>query len=313
MSDFNSSLPVRTETNGDVAAKIVDGTIVSQALAVDASGKISTKTNDGSGVPITSTVVGIHQALDVNVVSTTAGALDFGASAAAARVAALVGNTTGIADFNYGVVGAQTLRTASELGNAAGVIDYNFGVVGAQTIRVASEVGNSTGAADFNAGATGAQTLRVTANQGAPNTAANAWPISITNGGAANSATNPVFVTMDTTPGTSINDFKTAVAIAAAGSDNHDYTVTAGKTFYFNQAESSASGKAKMHVEIETGVATGVFTSRFVQFNSTANPNMHVSLNDPIIVAAGVRVRLVMDNKDLVAEDIYSTISGFEI
>lgn len=48
-------------------------------------------------------------------VTSTPATLDFGASAAAERVAALVGNTTGIADFNYGAVGAQTLRTAAEL------------------------------------------------------------------------------------------------------------------------------------------------------------------------------------------------------
>lgn len=41
MSDFDSSLPVRTENNGDVASKIVDGTITSQALKVEADGSIN--------------------------------------------------------------------------------------------------------------------------------------------------------------------------------------------------------------------------------------------------------------------------------
>jgi hypothetical protein len=252
------------------------------------------------------------------------------------RTAAQIGNATGAADFNFGTIGAQSLRTAAQIGNATGAADFgagsataqtlrvtasnfpttvdtNYGTVGANTIRTASQIGNATGAADFNAGATGAQTLRVTANQGAPNTAANAWTVAITSGGAANSPSNPIFVSEDTTPGTSVNDFKDAVAVVAAGTDNHDYTVTAGKTFYFNQAESSASGKAKMSVAIETGVGTGIFNTKFVQFNSTADTNMSVHLADAITVAAGVRVRLIMVNRDNQAEDLYSTISGFEI
>lgn len=42
MSDFNSELPVRTQTNGDVVVKLVDGTTVSQAAAVDTAGNVST-------------------------------------------------------------------------------------------------------------------------------------------------------------------------------------------------------------------------------------------------------------------------------
>jgi hypothetical protein len=49
----------------------------------------------------------------------------------------------------------------TNLSNGTGPIDYNYGVVGAQTLRTASEIGNATGAASFNAGAVGAQTLRV--------------------------------------------------------------------------------------------------------------------------------------------------------
>lgn len=397
MSDFNSSLPVRTETNGDVAAKIVDGTIVSQALGVDSSGRITIKLDDGTGNAITSTLNGAKQALDVQdqaagpvtpgtvasfseliggqfnttlptltngqqsaiqtdnrgrlLTSTTlnedqnygtvgattlrtasqignaTGAADFNfgtvgaqtlrtaseignatgaanfnfgaVNAQTLQTAAQVGNTTGAADFNFGAVGAQTLRTAAEVSNATGLLDDNFGTVGAQTLRVASQIGNATGAADFNNGATGAQTLRVAAN--------------LAVGGANVSVTNPIPVTIDTVSGTSVNDYKRAIAIAAGATDNHDYTVTAGKTLYLDEVNSTASGKAKMEVQVETGVATAVFNTFFVQFNSTATPNMWISLDNPITVAAGVRVRIVMTNKDVAAEDMYSTISGKEL
>lgn len=204
-------------------------------------------------------------------------------------------------DTNYGVVGANTIRTAAQIGNATGQADFNYGVVGAQTLRVASELGNAAGSIDYNSGAPTAQTIRVAADI----FDASGNPFSLTN-------PLPVVVT-DATPGTPVNDYKRAVAIAAGASDNHDYTVTAGKTLFLNQIESTGSGKAKMQLDIETGVATGVFTTRWSQFNSTADPNMTLHIDNPIAVAAGVRVRVVMTNKDLLAADMYSTISGYEL
>lgn len=235
-------------------------------------------------------------------VGNATGAADFNFGAASAqtlRVAALPGNAAGIADFNFGTVGAQTIRTAAEIGNATGAADFNYGTVTAQTVRSAAQVGNATGAADYNNGATGAQTLRVAAN--------------LAVAGANVTAANPVPVTIEDVPGTHINDYKDATSIAANASDNHDYTVTAGKTLHLQQLEASASGKAKMVVSVETGVATGVFNTVFVQFNSTATPNMSIHIDDDILVAAGVRVRVVMTNRDNQAEDLYSTICGFEV
>lgn len=382
MSDFSSSLPVRTETNGDVAAKIVDGTITSQALTVDSSGRIIVKLDDGAGNAITSQVNGAQRALDVGI---DVGGVQIDPRSIRALTSAdtvNVNNLPATVDTNYGTVGASTLRSAAQIGNATGAADFNYGTVGAQTLRSAAQIGNATGAADFNAGATGAQTLRVTANQGTPGTAATGWFVkvtdgtntqSVTAGGAAhitadnfpttvdtnfgtvgantlrtaaevgnatgaadfnNGATgaqtlrvaanlaigganvtnlNPVPVTIEATPGTHVNDYKDASSIAAGASDNHDYTVTAGKTLHLNQVESSASGKAKMQVQVETGVATNSFTTYFVQFNSTAETNMSIRLMDDISVAAGVRVRVIMTNRDNQAQDLYSTISGFEI
>ena len=254
-------------------------------------------------------------------------------------------------DTNYGTVGASTIRTAAEIGNATGAASFNYGAVGAQTLRSAAQVGNATGAADFNAGATGAQTLRVEANQGASATAANGWYVKPTDGtnsqsytaagaaktdieqiaGAAPSATNALPVQITTSnafvsssnplpviidpagAGTTVCDYKDAASIAAGASDNHDYTVTAGKTLHLRQVESSASGKAKMLLAVETGVATGTFTTKAVQFNSTATADMSLILQSDILVAAGVRVRVTMTNRDNQAQDLYSSIIGFEI
>lgn len=401
MADFNSSLPVRTENNGDVVAFLADATTPSQLAKVDNNGSQQSVIRDVSGNAVTSQANGGQRALDVmsqtsgpvapgtaaNFSSLTGGQFNtalptltngqqsaiqldssgrvlvhasnfpntvdtnYGAvGASTLRTASQVGNATGAADFNFGTVGAQTLRVGAQignatgaadfnfgassaqtvrvaallgnaagviaydfgassaqtirvaalLGNAAGVIDYNFGAVGAQTVRVASQIGNATGAADYNNGATGAQTLRVAAN--------------LAIGGANVSSTNPIPVTLDGPTGTAVNDYKTAAAVAAAASDNHDYTVTAGKTLHLNQVEGAGTGKVKMLVQVETGVGTNVFTTLWARFNSTADPNVTpLHIDNPALVAAGVRVRVILTNNDKQAQDLYSTISGFEI
>lgn len=130
--------------------------------------------------------------------------------------------------------------------------------------------------------------------------------------GEAYTAANPLPVTISESEGTEVNDYNTAAAVAAAATSNHDYTVTALNTLTFTQFSASASGKCKIVVSVETAVASGVFTPKFVMFNSTANPNMDKTLREPMTVAAGVRVRIARTNLDNQAQDLYSTISGHE-
>ena len=128
------------------------------------------------------------------------------------------------------------------------------------------------------------------------------------------SASNPLPVSLSSSnAGTEINDYNTAAALAAAGVSNHDYTVTALKTLLLSQVWASASGKLKIDVQIETGVATGVFTTKFTGFNSTSDPNIPLDLSQPISIAAGVRVRVIRRNNDNQAQDVYSTICGSEV
>lgn len=303
MSDFNSSLPVKTESPGDVIAKIADATVPSQQLAIDSSGRITTKLDDGAGNAITSQASGGQRALDVgiNVAGVQIDPRQIRALTSGDTVTVVqpTGANLHVDIDNTVSVTQGTSPWVTSVNNLPATVDTNYGAVGASTIRTASEIGNATGAASFNNGATGAQTLRVAAN--------------LAVAGADVSATNPVPVTMEASPGTHVNDYKDAAAIAANATDNHDYTVTAGKTLHLTQVESSASGKARMQIMVETGVATGVFTTSFTQFNSTADTNMSVRLTNDISVAAGVRVRVAMQNRDNQAQDLYSTISGYEI
>ena len=127
------------------------------------------------------------------------------------------------------------------------------------------------------------------------------------------SASNPLPVTSVDSEGAEVNDYNTVASVAAAATSNHDYTVTAATTLKLSQIWATASGKLKITVQVETGVASGTFVTRFVGFNSTSNPNIHVPVNEHIAVAAGVRVRVIRQNNDNQSMDVYSTISGHEI
>jgi hypothetical protein len=200
-------------------------------------------------------------------------------------------------DTNYGTVGANTLRTAAQIGNATGAADFNYGAVGAQTLRVAAEPGNATGIADFNAGATSAQTLRV---------AANLYDAT----GTAISATNPLYVTDVGSGGTPVNQYNTTAALAVNASTNHDYAVPASKTLTARKFWVSGSGKIKAVVETSPDGTT--FTPFWVGFNSTANTNISIDLdlNYIAVTGAGSKARIVITNLDLLAQDVYSTITG---
>lgn len=124
---------------------------------------------------------------------------------------------------------------------------------------------------------------------------------------------NPLPVTFVDSEGSEVNDYLKSTAVAATASSNHDYTVTALKTLKMTAVWATASGKLKIEVQVESGVASGVFATKFVGFNSTASPNIPLPIGEPIAVAAGVRVRVIRTNLDNQSQDLYSTIEGHEI
>lgn len=295
MADYNSSLPVRTENNGDVVSRISDGTLTTQLLTVNADGSVNITDNGGSLTVDQATHDNLNANANIQVNNTD------------------VGNANPVPVSDAG--GSITVDGTVSASNFPTTVDTNFGTVGANTIRTAAQIGNATGAADFNAGATGAQTLRTHANQGAPGTAANGWFTRVTDGTdtmLVNTDGSINVVIADSTPGTPINDYNTAAAIAASGTSNHTYTA-GGAGLQLNQIEASGSGKMKIEVQIETGVGTGTYTTRFVQFNSTSTANMTIHIENPIVVATGVNVRIIRTNKDNQAQDVYSTISGYQL
>ena len=157
------------------------------------------------------------------------------------------------------------------------------------------------------------QIQRVTAIAGTTDTNVRALDVSLHDeNGNAFSASNPLPTTSVDSEGTEVNDYATAT-VAAAAPSNHDYTVTAAKTLKLSSIWASGSGKLRVEVQIETAAASGVFNTKFVGFNSTANPNIPIPVTENIAVVAGARVRVIRKNNDNQSQDVYTTISGHEI
>lgn len=121
------------------------------------------------------------------------------------------------------------------------------------------------------------------------------------------SATNPVPVAITGDQvGDEIVDYNTSAAIAKDASTNHDYTVSVGKTFFGEEAWVSGSGKLKVEL-----IVNGV--TKFVGFNSTANPNVRIPLEKMLKANATEVIRFTITNRDNQAQDLYSTLSGLEV
>lgn len=123
---------------------------------------------------------------------------------------------------------------------------------------------------------------------------------------------NPLPVIFEESEGDEIHDYDPATSVAKGGTSNHDYTVSAGVEMLLKTIHGSASGKAKWEIQVETGAGAGTFDTVGVFFNSTADPNKRFQFNVPVVVPAGVIIRVIKTNRDNQPQDIYSTVEGVE-
>lgn len=132
--------------------------------------------------------------------------------------------------------------------------------------------------------------------------------------GSPVSGTNPIPVSITSSlVGTAVNNYNTASAVAANGTSNHTYTITSSKTFNGKKIFASASGKLKIEVQVSPDGST--YSTLFVGFSSTANPNISIDMNELVFLesGAGSTVRIIRTNLDILPFDVYSTISGTEV
>lgn len=385
MSDSTlTSLPVRTATNGDVVAKISDGTTNTQLLGIDALGRVTVKLDDGSGNAITSQVNGIQQALDVGInvagvqidprairaliasdvvtanqgapalianawfvkptdgtnsqsftaageakvditVALPAGSNTIGAVTQAsgpwtqnltqvAGLAIALGQTTMSASLPVVIASNQSTLITSDLadgsvsGGAAGTKSLLGGAIYNSSAPTLTTGQQASLQADINGN------LNVDLKTPIPAGTNLIGGANVYVGGVIASGTNPVPVSITSTlVGTSINNYNTAASLAVAGTSNHTYTITTGKTFNGKKIHASSSGKIKAEVQISPDGIT--YLTIFVAFNSTANPNIDIDMDELVFLESGVgsTIRVVRTNLDIVAFDVYSTLSGTEV
>lgn len=258
MSDYNSSLPIRTENNGDAAIKIVDGTITSRQLTVNADGSLNI-TDNGNSLTVDAADLDIRDlAFATDKVDASGSVVALDAPTLAALESITVQNGAG--------AGAVNIQDG---GNSITVDATDLDIRDLTHVSDSMKVGDGT---DF---------------------------LAINTDGSIN-----VVVSNDV-PGTEICDRQTSSSVAAAASVNHDYTVTALKTFTAEAAMVAGSGKIKVQV-----LFNGVI--KFDAFNSTANPTVKIPMYRMIKANAGQVVRITITNLDNQAQDLYSTLMGSE-
>lgn len=327
MADFNSSLPVRTETNGDVAVKVVDGTTPSQTLAVDASGRATANQGQANG--------GGAQAWPVKPTDGTNSQSYTGAGEAKVDITQPLPagtNTIGSVKLTDGT------NTASLTGAGEVKVDVTqplpagtntIGNVNSNTrdgagTAITSTLVNSKQRLDVDSAADGvsgsAVPFATTQVGGSDGTNLHALSTD-TNGklkvdifdstGTAFSPSNPLSVSVVSGLGgaTEVLDFKQATAVAAAANDTHTYTITSGKTLSLQHIQATGSGKIKVEISLGT---IGSEVLKIVLFNSTANPNVDYVFQAPQNMPDTQDVVVKITNLDKQPQDVYSTIEGYE-
>lgn len=256
--------------------------------------------DQNDSLPIRSEADGLDQRVHTKIV-------DFTAPAGANNQAQVSEKLVHVRDHGQDPADAKKQLRLSELGyaNADGAYDgtnntnpSNTGLVG---------MSRNASPADTQ------QTLRLTAKANGDGSVRSLDIALHDEAGEPYTEENPLAVKISDGERDEVNDYNTDDAVAAAGTSTHDYEVTAAKEFKLTQVTASGSGKMKIEIQIEDGVASDSFDTAFVKFSSVANPNIDHMLQEPITVAAGVRVRVIRTNRDLSAMDLYSTISGHEI
>jgi hypothetical protein len=296
MADYDSSLPVRTEAAGDVDVFISDSTTPTQKLKVNADGSIDTNFATGSKVQITDGVDDLEVNADgsINVVDDDLTFANDKVDVSGSSITATVDATDlDIRDLVF-ATDKVDVSNSSNVGVVATDLDIRDLAFATDKVDVSgSDVTATVSATDLDI-----RDLDHTQDNIAIQSGGN--ELGVNTDGSIN-----VKIDSDVS-GDEIVDFNTSAAVAKDASVNHDYTVSAGKTFIGEEAWVSGSGKLKAEL-----LVNGVL--KWVGFNSTANPNIRIPLERMVKASAAQVVRFTITNRDNQAQDLYSTLTGVEV
>jgi len=334
MADQDLGLPIRTDHDGDAVVKLGDGTTPSQYAAVDASGAVAHNLTKVAGTALDTgngtTSAGTPR---VTLSSDSTGQVKLATGDnTAGRVKITDGtNTASVTASNAVKVDGSAVTqpvSAASLPLPTGASTSANQTNGNQTTQIVQGGNTATVTAGSALKVDGSAVTQpvsgtVTANQGGAPWTQNLTQVggsAVALGQAAMASSIPVVISSNQTTipvsianpaGTVITDYQTDAAVAAGASTNHDYTVTTGKTLSFDKWLATASGKIKAEVQVDLGAG---LVTKFVGFNSTANPNIYIDFSNlNIQVASTKKVRIIVTNKDNQAMDTYSTIMGTEV
>lgn len=319
MSDYNSSLPVRTQSNGDLAIKVVDAVTTSQGLAVSAAGSVTAELGATTLAALESiTVQNPAGASAVNIQDggnsiTVDGTVELGATTLAALESITVQNGAGVSAVNIQDGGNSiTVDGTVELGATSLAALESITVqnaAGASAVNIQDGGNSITVDGTVELGATSLAALEsITIGTALPTGTNTVGAILIKDGAGDTLGVNAdgsINVNVTATASTPVVSYTTSSAVAAAASVNHDYTVTAAKTLSIKQIIAAGSGKIKVQVLVNAVV-------KAVAFNSAANPTITLPLENLLQGTATQVVRITISNVDNQAQDVYSTLLGSE-
>jgi phage baseplate assembly protein gpV len=316
MSDYNSSLPVRTEAAGDVIIKVADATTPSQQLAVEADGSINVNFAPGAEIKITdgtddlainadgsiNTIVSATN-LDIRDLAFATDKVDVSGSSVSVSGSVTVSDGGGSLTVDAVNLDIRDLVFATDKVDVSG----SSIALDAPTLAALESVTvqNGAGASAVNI-QDGGNSITVDANNlDIRDLTHVSDSVKIGDGTdflAVNTDGSINVKISDSSPGTAITSYNTVASVAGGANSTHTYTSTGN--FYLTQVEASGSGKLKIEIQVNG-------TTRFVQFNSTSNPNMSIQLSQPILATSGQTVTVIRTNRENQSQDVYSTISGY--
>jgi hypothetical protein len=320
MADYNSSLPIRTENDGDAVVKVADATIPSQQLTVNADGSVNI-TDNGGEITVDATDLDIRDlssASDsVEVLQDTHDDLNANVNIQVGDVDVSNGNPVPVSDAGGSLTVDATDLDIRDLAFATDKVDVsgstNIGLDAATLAALESiTVQNGSGASAVNI-QDGGNSLTVDAiDLDIRDLTHVSDSIKVGDGTdlLAVNTDGSINVVVQEDVGVEVVHFDTAAAVASGATSNHDRVFASASKLH--QVLASASSKLKIEVQIETGSATGVFNSVAVAFNSTSDNNINIHLAKFAVIPAGARVRVIRTNRDNQAQDVYSTIVAIE-
>lgn len=316
MSDYNSSLPVRTENDGDVVAKISDATTPSQQLAVGSDGSINVTDNGGSltvdGVDFD--IRDLTSASDsVEVLQSVHDDLNANANLQVGDVDVANGNPVPVSDAGGSLTVDAVDLDIRDLAFATDSVDVTGSEVSLDATTLAAlesiTVNNPAGAGAVNIQDGGNSITVDAADLDIRDLTHVSDSIKVGDGTDFLAVENDGSINVNVTnnvPGDEICDYNTSASVAKDASVNHDYTVNVGKTLTIEEIIISGSGKLKAEILINA-------VTKIVVFNSTAEPNIMIPLRRMCQAAASQVVRITITNRDNSAQDLYSTLIGTEL